>query len=113
MATTSAKRATFLGLFELLILLAIRQYGANAPVPRIQCKLKTKTSRKVHSGSLHTTLERMKKNRLISISRRNPPASEGGPKRLFVSLTKSGQQTLNTAADDLIQLGLCDHDTSE
>jgi PadR family transcriptional regulator, regulatory protein PadR len=105
---------TFLGEFELLVLLAVIRIEENAYGVPIAQEIKDRTGREVSLGSVYAVLERLEQHGLISSRVGEATAQRGGRAKRYFSATKLGiqkaretQQALMSAWRDLPQLEGC------
>lgn len=82
--------ARFLGEFEHMVLVAVLRLGKDAYGAAISREIEACTGRRVPSGSLYITLDRLESKGLV-VSRlgERAPDRAGRPKR-YVSVTKTG-----------------------
>ncbi len=81
---------TFLGEFELMILLAVIQLGEEAYGVPISRELERHRGQDVSVGSVYATLERLESKGLVSSSLGDPTPERGGKAKRFFRVTKLG-----------------------
>jgi len=81
---------TYLGEFELMILLAVIQLGEEAYGVPISREIERQRGREVSVGSVYAALERLEAKGLISSSLGDPTPERGGKAKRFFRITKAG-----------------------
>jgi PadR family transcriptional regulator len=83
--------STQIGVFELLVLMAVSSGGDAAYGVSIRRAVEAGRGREVSSGAVHTTLERLERRRLVSSTTAEGPPSRGGRPRRYYRLTEAGE----------------------
>jgi DNA-binding PadR family transcriptional regulator len=81
---------SYLGEFELMILLAVIHLGEEAYGVPISRELELQRGREVSVGSVYAALERMEGKGLVSSSLGDPTPERGGKAKRFFRVTKEG-----------------------
>ena len=81
---------SYLGEFELMILLAVIHLGEEAYGVPISRELEMQRERDVSVGSVYAALERMEGKGLVSSSLGDPTPERGGKAKRFFRVTKEG-----------------------
>jgi len=81
---------SYLGEFELMILLAVIHLGEEAYGVPISRELEAQRGRDVSVGSVYAALERMEGKGLVSSSVGDPTPERGGKAKRFFRITKEG-----------------------
>jgi PadR family transcriptional regulator PadR len=81
---------SYLGEFELMILLAVIHIGEEAYGVPISRELEAHRGRDVSVGSVYAALERLESKRLVSSSLGDPTPERGGKAKRFFRITKEG-----------------------
>jgi DNA-binding PadR family transcriptional regulator len=81
---------SYLGEFELMILLAVIHLGEDAYGVPISQELEGQRGRDVSVGSVYAALERMEGKGLVSSSLGEPTPERGGKAKRFFRVTKEG-----------------------
>ena len=81
---------SYLGEFELMILLAVIHLGEEAYGVPISRELEVQRGRDVSVGSVYAALERMEGKGLVSSSLGDPTPERGGKAKRFFRVTKEG-----------------------
>jgi len=81
---------SYLGEFELMILLAVIHLGEEAYGVPISRELEAQRGRNVSVGSVYAALERMEGKGLVSSSMGDPTPERGGKAKRFFRVTKEG-----------------------
>jgi DNA-binding PadR family transcriptional regulator len=93
-----------LGEFEQLILLAVLQCGDDAYGVTVQEELANRTKRRVASGAIYMTLDRLEKKGLLISKLSAPSAERGGRAKRCYKATKSAIDALKHSRRALISL---------
>jgi PadR family transcriptional regulator PadR len=93
-----------LGEFEQMILLAVLQCGDDAYGVTVQEELAKRTKRKVASGAIYMTLDRLEKKGLLASRLTEPIAERGGRSKRCYSVTKPAIAALKQSRRALISL---------
>jgi PadR family transcriptional regulator PadR len=97
-------KATPLGEFEQIVLLAILRLGTTAYGVSIRQEILACTRRSVSPGALYTTLDRLEKKNTV-VSREGEPTPErGGRAKRFYTVTEAGRGQLAEAQRAFQQL---------
>ena len=94
----------FLGDFEQMVLAAVLRLGEGAYGAAILTEIETRTGRRVSSGSLYVTLDRIEQKGLIETWRGDPTPERGGRPRRYVRVTRSGLEALRDVRQALLNL---------
>jgi DNA-binding PadR family transcriptional regulator len=81
---------SYLGEFELMILLAVIQLGEEAYGVPISRELERHRGRDVSVGSVYAALERLESKGLVTSSLGDPTPERGGKAKRFFRITKEG-----------------------
>jgi DNA-binding PadR family transcriptional regulator len=81
---------SYLGEFELMILLAVIQLGEDAYGVPISRELEKLRGRDVSAGSVYAALERLEGKGLVSSSLGDPTPERGGKAKRYFRITKEG-----------------------
>ncbi len=102
------KNKTFLGDFELTVLLAILRLEDGAYGGAILQEIDDRTGRSVQGGALYITLDRMESKGLIKSklgdSPPPPSANRGGRPRRYVTVTAKGFAAVRESRDALLSM---------
>ncbi len=98
------KRKTFLGDFELTVLLAILRLGDEAYGAEVLREIEQRTGRSVQGGALYITLDRMESKRLIKSRLGDPSANRGGRPRRYVTVTEKGFAAVRESRDAMLSM---------
>lgn len=93
-----------LGEFEQLILLAVLQCGDDAYGVTVQDELGKRTTRRVASGAIYMTLDRLEKKGLLVSRLTEPSAERGGRAKRCYKVTKPALAALKHSRRALISL---------
>ena len=94
----------YLGEFEHMVLAAVLRLGNEAYGAAIIREIQVFTGRRVPSGSLSITLDRLEKKGHLK-SRMGPPdANRGGRPKRFVTVTKQGLGAVREARSAMLKL---------
>ena len=95
---------SFLGEFELVVLLAVMQLGDDAYAIAIRDHIVTRAERKVTRGALYATLERLERKGFLAWEvDESTPARGGMPRRRF-SVTRGGVEAVRTSQTMIARL---------
>ncbi|HVS15983.1 MAG TPA: PadR family transcriptional regulator [Thermoanaerobaculia bacterium] len=94
----------FLGEFEQMVLAAVLRLAEHAYGAAILTEIEDRTGRRVSSGSLYVTLDRMEQKGLIETWRDDPTPERGGRPRRYVRVTRSGLEALRDVRQALLNL---------
>jgi DNA-binding PadR family transcriptional regulator len=95
---------SYLGEFELMILLAVIHLGEEAYGVPISRELEEQRGRDVSVGSVYAALERMEGKGLVSSSLGNPTPERGGKAKRFFRVTKEGLRQVHETRRVLTRL---------
>jgi PadR family transcriptional regulator PadR len=84
------------GVFEQAVLIAVARLGREASGATILAKVRERLKKNVHSGSVHSTLQRLEKKRLVT-SRQGTTPDGGGRPRRYYSVNEEGVGALRRA----------------
>ncbi|MBT9331126.1 PadR family transcriptional regulator [Paracidobacterium acidisoli] len=98
-----AKR-TFLGEFELMILLAILHLGDEAYGVPVSRELENYCGRSIALGSVYASLERMENKGLVSSSVGDPTPERGGKAKRYFRVTGEGLREVQETRQVLTRL---------
>ncbi len=98
------KGKTFLGDFELTVLLAILRLGDEAYGAEILREIDLRTGRSVPGGALYITLDRLESKGLIRSKLGDPSANRGGRPRRYVAVTPEGFAAVRESRDALLNM---------
>lgn len=93
-----------LGEFEQMILLAVLQCGDNAYGVTVQDELTRRAGRRVASGAIYMTLDRLETKGLLASRLTEPTAERGGRAKRCYTVTKPALTTLQHSRRALISL---------
>lgn len=93
-----------LGEFEQMILLAVLQCGEDAYGVTVQEELASRTRRRVASGAIYMTLDRLEKKGLLVSHLTEPTAERGGRAKRCYRVTKPAVAALKHSRRALISL---------
>lgn len=85
---------TYLGEFELMVLLAALRLGRDAYGLEIAREIERRTEREVSRGSLYVTFDRLEKKGLLASSLAHGSPDRGGRARRYLRVTDSGLRAL-------------------
>src|ERR1039458_1676632 len=88
---------SYLGEFELMILLAILHLGDEAYGVSISRELEAHRRREVSVGSVYAALERMENKGMVSSTLGNPTPERGGKAKRYFRITKEGRSEEHTS----------------
>jgi PadR family transcriptional regulator PadR len=95
---------SYLGEFELMILLTLIRLGDNAYGVPISKELFDKTGREVALGSVYAALERLERKGFVSSTFGDPTPARGGRAKRYFRTTLSGLREVETARTALTNL---------
>ena len=96
--------STDLGIFELLILMAVRAHGASAHGVPIRQAVAASRNREVSSGAVYTTLERLHQRGLVTSRLGEATTARGNRPRRYYALTRAGEAAVESNYAALHQL---------
>ena len=88
------KRDSWLGEFELLVLMAVLRLGDNAYGMRVRQEIESRTGRIASLGAVYTTLDRMEAKGYVSSSVGGATPERGGRAKRFFRLEAAGASAL-------------------
>ena len=80
-----------IGVFELLVLMAVSSCGKNAYGVPIRQAVEASRGRDVSSGAVHTTLERLARRGFVTSRVGDTTPARGGRPRRYYTLTRAGE----------------------
>jgi DNA-binding PadR family transcriptional regulator len=95
---------SYLGEFELMILLAVIHLGEEAYGVPISRELERHRSRDVSVGSVYAALERLESKGLVASSLGDPTPERGGKAKRYFRLTKAGLRQVHETRRVLSEL---------
>lgn len=101
---TSMKKASYLGEFEHMVMLAVLRLGDDAYGVSIRRELGSRVGRKVTRSTAYITLERLTRKGYLTARMGDASEARGGKSRRYFSLTEAGQEALRTSGRALMQL---------
>jgi DNA-binding PadR family transcriptional regulator len=94
----------FLGEFEQMVLAAVLRLGEHAYGAAILTEIAARTGRRVSSGALYVTLDRLEAKGLIETRRGDPTPERGGRPKRFVRVTRDGLEALRDVRTAMLRL---------
>jgi len=94
----------YLGELEQMILLAVLQCADDAYGVTVQGELARRTTRRVASGAIYMTLDRLEKKGLLASRLTEPVAERGGRAKRCYTLTKPAMIALKHSRQALLNL---------
>lgn len=82
--------------FELRVLLAVMQSGVDAYAVRVHQELEARTRRRVATGAVYVTLERLVRKGWLTSRLGDPSPERGGRAKRFYAVTARGKIALRT-----------------
>jgi DNA-binding PadR family transcriptional regulator len=95
---------TFLGEFEHMLLAAVIRLGEDAYGASILAEIEEQAGRRVPSGSLSVTLDRLERKGLIASHAGDPEPSRGGRPKRFVRITPAGLRAVREVREAMLKL---------
>ena len=95
---------SYLGEFELMILLAVIHLGEDAYGVPISRELEKHRGREVSVGSVYAALERLETKRLVASSLGDPTPERGGKAKRYFRITKEGLRQVHETRRVLTRL---------
>lgn len=83
-----------LGVFEQLVLFALARLGDDAYGVAIRRDIEAETGRRISSGAVYTTLDRLRARGFVSSRWGEPTPERGGRRKRFYRLEPAGLQAL-------------------
>ena len=97
-------RRSYLGDFELVVMLAVLRLGDIAYGVPIAREIALQSGREVLLGSVYATLERLRQKGLVSSTLGEPTAQRGGRAKRYFQVTTKGLSEIRHARQTLIRL---------
>jgi DNA-binding PadR family transcriptional regulator len=97
-------RGSFLGEFELMVLLALIRLGKDAYGVPISREIEERTGREVAIGSVYAALERLQDKRLVASRLGDPTAERGGRAKRYFHITAQGLRKVRETQRALVGL---------
>jgi DNA-binding PadR family transcriptional regulator len=94
----------YLGEFEQMVLAAVMRLGDSAYGALIIREIQEGTGRRVPSGSLSITLDRLEMKGYLRSRMGNPNPNRGGRPKRFVTITEAGLSAVREARSNLLSL---------
>jgi DNA-binding PadR family transcriptional regulator len=95
---------TFLGEFELVVLLAVMQLGDDAHAINLRDHIERRAERKVTRGALYATLERLERKGFLEWELDETTPGRGGMPRRRFFVTPEGIQAVRTSQTMIARL---------
>jgi len=95
---------SYLGDFELMVLLALMRLGDDAYGVPISREIEQQSGREVALGTVYAALERLGEKGLVTSELGEPTALRGGRAKRYFHLTKKGLREVREARTALINL---------
>ena len=99
-----AKGKSFLGEFELMVLLAILRLGDEAYGGAVLREIDRRTGRSVTGGGLYITLDRLESKGYIRSRLGDPGPERGGRPRRYVKVTAKGFAAVRESREALLSM---------
>jgi DNA-binding PadR family transcriptional regulator len=97
-------KRSYLGEFELMILLALIRLGEDAYGVPISKELRDVTGREVALGSVYAALDRLEKKGFVVSTLGDPTPERGGRAKRYFRVTKTGMREVEATRTALIKL---------
>ena len=97
-------KPTYLGEFELLVMLCVIRLGEDAYGVPISREIEQRTGRDVAFGTVYATLERLQKKGLVCSDLGDPTPERGGRAKRYFRVTSTGLRTVRETKQSLIRL---------
>ncbi|MEA2413665.1 MAG: PadR family transcriptional regulator, regulatory protein PadR [Thermoanaerobaculia bacterium] len=88
------------GVFEQAVLIAVATLDSGSSGATILAEVRERLGRNVHSGSVHSTLQRLEQKRLIISCRGSTPDNGGRPARRY-TIAEEGLRALGRAKAEI------------
>ena len=95
---------SFLGEFELMVILAVLRLDTEAYAVPIREEIEKEARRSVARGALYTSLERMERKGLLESRMGDPTPERGGRARRYYSVSPMGVRAVQQSQDALARL---------
>lgn len=97
-------RGSYLGEFELMVLLALMRLGDEAYGVPISREIEQRGGREVALGSVYAALERLEEKGLVESRLGDPTAERGGRAKRYFRVTESGLRDVRQTQRALVNL---------
>ena len=97
-------RGSFLGEFELMVLLALIRLGDDAYGVPISREIEERAGREVAIGSVYAALERLQEKGLVASRLGDPTAERGGRAKRYFRITTQGLHEVRATQRALVKL---------
>lgn len=97
-------RGSYLGEFELMVLLALMHLEERAYGVPISREIEQRTGREVALGSVYAVLERLEERGLVASRLGEPTAERGGRAKRFFRITARGLRDVRETQRSLVKL---------
>jgi PadR family transcriptional regulator PadR len=97
-------RQTYLGEFELMVLLSLIRLGENAYGVPIAREIEARSKREAALGSVYAALDRLEEKGLVSSKLGDPTAERGGRAKRFFRATGQGIKEVRETQRALVSL---------
>jgi DNA-binding PadR family transcriptional regulator len=97
-------RGSYLGEFELMVLLALMRLGDDAYGVPISREIEQRSGREVALGSVYAALERLEEKGLVESRLGDPTAERGGRAKRYFRATESGLRDVLQTQRALVSL---------
>jgi len=98
------RKGTYLGQFELMVLLALMRLGDDAYGVTVANELEQQTGREVVIASVYATLERLQDRGLVSSSLGDATPERGGRAKRYFKISGAGVREVRAARQSLMSL---------
>jgi DNA-binding PadR family transcriptional regulator len=96
--------STRIGVFELLVLMAVATRGDAANSVAVRRAVSAARGRDVSVGAVYTTLERLERRGFVTSHRGEASDARGGRPRRFYEITKAGRQAIQVNYSAVVHL---------
>src|SRR5579862_1075733 len=97
-------RGSYLGEFELMVLLALMRLGDDAYGVPISREIEQRSGREVALGSVYAALDRLEEKGLVQSRLGDPTAERGGRAKRYFQITESGLRDVRQTQRALVNL---------
>jgi PadR family transcriptional regulator PadR len=97
-------KGDYLGEFELYVMLALAQLGADAYGISIRQEIERRTGRGVAIGAVYATLDRLEQKALVRFTVMKAQAAQSGRPRKCFTATAAGERALDHTAEMLARM---------